>query len=414
MTPEPQITGAVSDLGPATILRVARDRTPIALTDELLARLDGVRVRMLAALENGPPVYGVSTALGALSETRLNIATQAGHQQSLLLARAAGGPPWLDRVETRAALAVRLQAFLNGDSGVSGDLCRQIVALLDADILPAVPRHGHGTAGEIIALAHLAAPLTGQGQVLVAAGDAVPAGPALAAAGIAPYQLGAKEGIALIEGIPVATALAVLLADDARSALRRAEVVLAVELALTRASRDTLHPALARGDDVLARTTAELLRLAGPEASPRALQPPVSFRVSPRVLAHLDRTLSQLELAVQRVLDGVTDSPAFIDGQFFGTSGFAGYDLAAHLHQLTVAVIGAAEVGSARLHRLMDPKVTGLPAQLSPEPGPHTGLSPVHKRAVGVVHTMRRLGIPSTIGTLETSAGQEDVQSFAL
>jgi histidine ammonia-lyase len=165
---------------------------------------------------------------------------------------------------------------------------------------------------------------------------------------------------------------------------------------------------------VLARTTAELLRLAGPEASPRALQPPVSFRVSARVLAHVDRTLGQLDLAVQRVLDGVTDSPAFIEGRFLGTSGFAGYDLSAHLHQVTVAVIAAAEVGSARLHRLMDPKVTGLPAQLSPEPGPHTGLSPVHKRAVGVVHAMRRLGIPSTIGTLETSAGQEDVQSFAL
>jgi histidine ammonia-lyase len=110
----------------------------------------------------------------------------------------------------------------------------------------------------------------------------------------------------------------------------------------------------------------------------------------------------------------VTDSPAFLDGQFVGSAGFYGYDLAVHLHALTVALTGVAELGAARLHRLMDPAVTGLNAQLSAEPGPQTGLSPVHKRAVGVAHELRRQAIPSVIGPVETSGGQEDAQAFSL
>ena len=110
----------------------------------------------------------------------------------------------------------------------------------------------------------------------------------------------------------------------------------------------------------------------------------------------------------------MTDSPAFLDRQFVGSAGFYGYDLSVHLHAVTVALIGVAELGATRLHRLMDPAVTGLNAQLSAEPGPQTGLSPVHKRAVGVAHELRRQAIPAFIGPVETSRGQEDAQAFSL
>jgi histidine ammonia-lyase len=110
----------------------------------------------------------------------------------------------------------------------------------------------------------------------------------------------------------------------------------------------------------------------------------------------------------------VTDSPAFLDGQFVGSAGFYGYDLAVHLHGMTVALIGVAELCTARLHRLMDPAVTGLNAQLSAEPGPQAGLTAVHKRAVGVAHELRRQAVPAVIGPVETSGGQEDTQSFSL
>jgi histidine ammonia-lyase len=117
--------------------------------------------------------------------------------------------------------------------------------------------------------------------------------------------------------------------------------------------------------------------------------------------------------AVGRALAGVTDSPAFLDGHFVGTGGFDGIDLAAACDHVTAVLAHACEVSAARTHRLLDPRVTGLTAQLAPRPGPDAGLVTVHKRAAGEVHALRRLAVPSAVGAIETSNGQEDVQSFA-
>jgi histidine ammonia-lyase len=144
------------------------------------------------------------------------------------------------------------------------------------------------------------------------------------------------------------------------------------------------------------------------------LQAPVSFRVAGPVLAAVARAAQNLEEAAGRALAGVTDSPAFLDGAFTGTAGFHGIDLALGGAHLAAAVSHAAEVSAARLHRLMDPRVTGLAAQLAARPGPEAGLVAVHKRVAGEVHALRRLaGSPAAAATIETSGGQEDVQSFA-
>jgi histidine ammonia-lyase len=358
-------------LDPCAVLAVARGELVLELADDLIGRLDGQHARMLAALDAGDPVYGVTTGMGALSEVGLDQAARARHSEALLTARAAGGPPWLSPAETRAVLAVRLRTFLNGDAAVSAKLCGRLAESIARGVLPAIPRRSTGAAGEIVGLAHLGAALTGAGDVLAPGPGAGtrPAGQALAEAGLLPLRLGPKEGVALIEGVPMTTALAVLAAGGAREVLRHALTVLAAEFAITGAARDVLDARLARGDDALARVTGRLRDLAGPVSRPHALQPPVSFRASPQVLAHLSRAIDALDAATGRALGGVTDSPAFLDGQFVGSAGFYGYDLAVHLHALTVALIGVAELGTARLHRLMNPAVTGLNAQLSAEPG---------------------------------------------
>jgi histidine ammonia-lyase len=151
----------------------------------------------------------------------------------------------------------------------------------------------------------------------------------------------------------------------------------------------------------------------GPPEPARMLQAPVSFRVAGPVTATLIRATAALDGAVERALAGVTDSPAFLDGHFVGTGGFDGIDLAAACDHVTAVLAHAAEVSAARTHRLLDPRVTGLAAQLAPRPGPDAGLVAVHKRAAGEVHALRRLAVPSAVGTIETSNGQEDVQSFA-
>lgn len=381
---------------------------PIELSPALLDRLRTTRYAVLAALSAGDPVYGVNTGMGAMSKRRLTEEEQRVHQRNLLLARAAGGPPWLPVDEARAVMVARLRTFLTGDAGVSAELCLRLVALLNSGVVPAIPVGGAGSAGEIIPLAHAFGPLVGIGSVVE------PDGTVKSAEGVLPaFELGPKEGISLLAGIPGATGRAWLQAGHARRLVERLRFVAAGSVVVIGANRDPYDPLGGRGDELLTTELERLGQLMGPEEQPRSLQAPVSFRVVGQVVSHLDRTVGRLEEAVERALTGVTDSPAFLDGEFVGTAGFHGIDLAAHCDQLVAALTHAAEVSTARIHRLLDPAVTGLPAQLAHEPGPQAGLVTVHKRAVATCHYLRRLALPSAIGALETSNGQEDVQSFS-
>jgi len=363
-------------------------------------------------LRAGAPVYGVNTGMGALSGVRLTGAQQREHQRNLLLARATGGPPWLDEADARALIAVRLRTFLSGDAGVSAALCRRLTEVLDAGLVPAVPRGGVGCAGEIVPLAHAFGPLCGIGRVLAAGGGTRPAAGALREHGLPEFRLGPREGHALLAGVPGATALGLMRLADARSLGTRMEAAAALSIVAASASRDPYRAECGRGDPLLARVLGRLRAAAGEPAGPAALQAPVSFRVAGPVLAQVLRAGNGLAGAIGRALSGVTDSPAFLGGAFVGTAGFHGLDLAAHCDQLTAALAHAAEVSAARIHRLLDTRVTGLPPQLAARPGPDTGLITVHKRAAGEVHALRRLALPSAVGLIETSGGQEDVQSF--
>jgi histidine ammonia-lyase len=151
-------------------------------------------------------------------------------------------------------------------------------------------------------------------------------------------------------------------------------------------------------------------RGAGP-ATP--LQAPVSFRVAPQTLAHLRRTLGRLDTDVRRALVAVTDSPAVVGGRVVAGGGFHAVGLAAGMDAAAVALVQAAELAGQRLHRLLDGRFSGLPDQLSPDPGPVTGLVVVHKWAVGALHEARRLAAPASVGQAETSLGQKDAASFA-
>ena len=404
------IFGGDADLG--LIRSVAAGRA-VGIDPERLAAVRRQRAEAVAALADGRLVYGVNTGMGALSSVRLTEQQQRSHQRNLLLARATGGPPWLEVPEARAVLAVRLLTFLSGDAAVSAELCQRLADLLNRRVVPAVPRAGAGAAGEIIQLAHAFGPVAGIGRVLRPDGATVPAGQALREQGLTEFTLGPKEGIALIEGVPGATALCALRLGEAAALTSLMERSAALSIAAVRASRDPYRASCARGDDLLAAVLGRLRAAAGDEPSPRSLQAPISFRAAGPVLTQLLRAAGLLEAAVRRALAGVTDSPAYLDGQFTGTAGFHGIDLAAHCDQLTAAFCHAAEVAAARVHRLLDPAVTGLPAQLAREPGPQAGLSPVHKRAAGEVHAMRRLATATPVGLIETSGGQEDVQSFA-
>jgi histidine ammonia-lyase len=409
----PALTITEAGVPDLELICAVADGRAVSIGSGLLEMVQQRCAEARAALADGRTVYGVNTGMGALSGVRLTEQQQLSHQRNLLLARATGGPPWLDRSEVRAVIAVRLLTFLSGDAAVSAGLCQRLAEFLDSGIVPAVPRSGMGAAGEIIQLAHAFGPLAGIGQVLGPGEAILPACRALRERNMGEFSLGPKEGIALIEGVPGTTGLCVLRLREAARLTSLMEASAALSIVAAGAPRDPYSAVCARGDDILAAVLGRLRAAVGDEPSPRTLQAPISFRVAGPVLAHVDRASALLKAAIHRALTAVTDSPAYLDGRFIGTAGFHGIDLAAHCDQLTAAFCHTAEVATARIHRLMDPAVTGLPAQLAREPGPDAGMSPVHKRAAGEVHAMRCLAAATPVGLIETSGGQEDVQSFA-
>jgi histidine ammonia-lyase len=355
---------------------------------------------VLDALDGSGPVYGVTTGMGAMAGISLDARARAKHQANLVVGRAVGSAPWLPENASRAVLAVRLRTFLHPEAGVSVELCDRLLELLDARIHPQIPWRGNGSAGEIIPLAHAGAVVLGGSGTLD--GRALP-----------PFAFGTKEGVAFLEGVPVATALGTLHTAEAELLLGQAELVLAASSEVLRASHDPARAGVARGDDVLAGVLRRL-RSRRPAGDVHGLQAPLSVRVGAAACALVHRRTTALAASVDRALTGVTDSPAFLDGRFTGTAGFAGTELAADSDALTAALVHLADTGAARTHRMLDTRQTGLPPQLSPEPGAQAGLVAVHKRAVGVVHRLRRFALPAALGAVETSLGQEDVQSFAL
>jgi histidine ammonia-lyase len=415
--------------GPADLTReavesVAWGGEALALAPAALERVAAGQAELAALLAGGARVYGVNTGMGWLASVDLDPAAQESHQRSLLLGRAVGGPPWLEAAEARALLVTRLGNLISGHAGVGPELCRFLVDRVNDGFVPAVPRGGAGCAGEVIPLAHAFQTLAGDGVVLRPDGPVQDAEAALAERGALPHRLQAKEGIALLAGSPAATALAL-------ARLRSAERLAAQLLASAAAAIDALaapadpyDEAIGRlaGDPLLEEVLAELRRAAGDRegegAGPRGggapgLQAPVSFRVIPQVLAQLRRTLGRLDEDVRRALVAVTDSPAVVGGRVVAGGGFHAVGLAAGMDAAALALVQAAELAGQRLHRLLDGRFSGLPDQLSPDPGPVTGLVVVHKRAVGALHEARRLAVPASVGQAETSLGQEDAASFA-
>ena len=264
--------------------RIARDGEAVGIAPALLAAVDDRRARMLAHLAGGGDTYGVTTGVGYLSRVPLEPEQQVAFQRSLLR-RGAGHGPALPREVVRGTLLLRLTGFLSGHAGVSADLCRTLAARLNDDWIPWVPARGTASAGEVIALSHLFGTLVGEGQVLVA-GERADAGAELAARRLEPYVPLVKEGIALVNGAPLAPALAAWLGERVRALLAHATLAGALTLTLAGASARPYARRIGRmkGDPGQMRVHDELTRLLdGAGRLDVVAQGPVSFRVLPQV-----------------------------------------------------------------------------------------------------------------------------------
>ncbi|WP_396287224.1 aromatic amino acid lyase [Amycolatopsis sp. PS_44_ISF1] len=384
----------------------------IELDPGLLASVRANRAAMLAALDAAEgPVYGVNTGMGRLAGVRLSAAQQAEHQRNLLVGRAVGGPPWLSPELTRALLLTRLHSFLRPEPAVSAELVSFLADRLNDGFTPAVPKGGLGSAGEIIPLAHAFQTFLGLGSVLED-GAVVPAAEALRRRGVEPFELGPKEGASLIQGSPLAEAYAWTTSGSVHRMVDLQTLCAAIAVDVLGAPREVYGYRVPNPHTTAVLTDVQRLTR-GAAVRPGLVQAPVSVRVGPRVIGFLDQVNAELKATLGESWATPGDSPSFVDGAFVPTTGYHAADLGLRMDAVKAALVHVGEIAVQRTHRLLDPQFSGLPAQLAVDPGPQAGLTPLHKRAVGELHSLRRLAAPATVGSLDTSAGQEDVQAFA-
>ena len=413
---EPLVIRTADDLDLEAMEQVALSGRRLAPIDSaLLEKVDVIHRRLLARL-GSQPVYGVNTGTGYLQDIRLSESEQQGHQRNLLLARAVGGEPYLDRGEARALFTARLAGFLRGHAGVTPQLCTFIVDRLNDDFVPAIPRTMIGCAGEVIPLSHAFQTFIGVGSVISESGATQDAALALAQRQVAPYQIAAKEGIALLAGAPGTLGLAIVRRRESKILARQLLVVWACAVDALHAPPSAYSSAVGQlaNDPLMGQVLRDLrILVAGSRQDSERVQAPVSFRVVPQVLTHVERSVGRLEEDVRRALGASDDSPAFVGDEFVTSGNFHAIGLAAAMDATSLAFIQGAELATQHIHRLLDHRFSGLPDQLTTRPGPQTGLTVVHKRAVGAAGELRRLAIPASVGLVDTSLGQEDAMTFA-
>jgi histidine ammonia-lyase len=323
----------------------------------------------------------------------------------------------------RAMMMIRAKTLAMGYSGVRLELVEALVDMLNSGLVPAVPEHGSlGASGDLAPLAHVGACLCGEGWALED-GKAVPAGEALRRAGLKAAKLEAKEGLSLINGTDGMLGMLILALDDLRMLLDTADLTtaMAVEalLGTDRVFAEELHSLRPHpGQAASARNIRRLLEgspiVASHQFSGHLVQDAYSLRCTPQVYGAARDTLDFAAQVARRELASTTDNPVVLpDGRVESGGNFHGEPLAFALDFLTIAAAEVGAITERRIDRLLDPsRSQGLPPFLAPRAGTNSGFMIAHYTAASLTEENRRLAAPASVGSLPTSAMQEDHNSM--
>jgi histidine ammonia-lyase len=398
---------------------------PVALGDGARGRIRASRDVIERAVAEGATVYGVTTGFGALADTRIDPSQAATLQRGIVTSHATAVGPDLSRAEARAMLALRAHVLALGHSGVRVEVVERMVEMLNHDLIPAVPEQGSlGASGDLAPLACLALPLLGLGRLLTDDG-AEPAAGALSRAGLDPLELGAKEGLALVNGTQGMLAVGVMALARAERLLRTADVVAAmtIEASLgTDAAFDERLHAL-RPHPGQAASAANLRRLLRDSAireshrdSPHLVQDAYSLRCTPQVHGASRDTAAHVARVLGIEVNAVSDNPiVWDDGDVRSGGNFHGMPVAVALDALALSLVSLASISDRRLYRLLDAtRSNGLPPFLVPESGLNSGFMLVQYTAASLVSECKTLAHPASVDSIPSSAGQEDHVSMGM
>ncbi|MGG5809569.1 histidine ammonia-lyase [Falsiroseomonas sp. CW058] len=412
--------------GAATLaqLRAVMGGAPLPLDPAWRAATQASADALSARLATGAALYGVNTGFGKLASTRIGADRLAQLQLNLLRSHAAGTGPFLPAPVVRLILALKAMSLARGASGVRPAVVDALLALLAHDVLPAIPAKGSvGASGDLAPLAHMSLVLIGEGEAF--RGDAVLDGTqALVAAGIPPLTLGPKEGLALLNGTQVSTALALAGLFAARDLLRTALVAGAMSVDAARGSDtpfDARIHALRGQPGQIACAAALRALLAGSAIrdshrvdDPR-VQDPYSLRCQPQVAGACLDLLDHAAAVLLREANAVTDNPLVTEeGDVLSGGNFHAEPVAFAADAIALALAELGAISERRLALLTDPALnSGLPAFLVADSGVNSGFMIAQVTAAALVAENRALAVPRSVDSLPTSANQEDHVSMA-
>jgi histidine ammonia-lyase len=399
---------------------VARAQCPVVVGAEAVAALERSYAVARALISGNRAVYGLSTGFGALADRYIEPEQRAALQIGLIRSHAATVGEEVEPETVRAMMLLRAATLAKGYSGIRVELVHGLVALLNHGITPVIREHGSlGCSGDLAPLAHIGLALTGEGEVTDHDGRHRPTAAALAAAGISPIVLEAKEGLALTNGTDGMLGLLSLACVDLARLLRTAEVAAAMSVEGLLGTDQAFLPELSalRPHPGQAASAANMLRvLAGSDvmASHRLadtrVQDAYSLRCAPQVIGAGRDTLEHARLVVDRELASAIDNPVVLpDGRVASCGNFHGAPLGYVADFLAIAVADLAAIAERRIDRHLDPaRSHGLPAFLAADPGVDSGLMLAQYTAAALVADCRRLATPASTDSIPTSAMQED------
>ena len=395
----------------------------ISLPEPAWERVRNSHQYLQAVVQRGAPAYGINTGFGKLAKTQVDVADLSTLQRNLIRSHAAGvGEPIEPRI-VRLAMILKLLSLARGYSGVRPKIIEHFIRMLSEDILPVIPEKGSvGASGDLAPLAHLSLPLIGEGEVFFK-GDRVPAAQALQAAGLSPLTLEAKEGIALLNGTQISTALAVDGLFAAEQNLASAIVVGAITVDAALGSYAPFDARIheARGQSGQGRVAGLYRRLLDDSELNRShancdrVQDPYCLRCQPQVLG---ACLDQLDHGAQILLretNAVTDNPLLCPdtGEVLSGGNFHAEPVAMVADNIALAIAETGSLSERRIAMLIDSSISELPPFLTPKAGLESGFMVAHVTAAALASENKSLAHPASVDSLPTSANQEDHVSMA-
>ncbi len=395
----------------------------VRLGDNARRRIAESRELVDDILASGETVYGVNTGFGRLAGVRVGREELGLLQENLVRSHSVGVGDDLDDSTVRLVMLLKIIALAEGYSGVTVELVEALVTLVNHQIYPRIPAQGSvGASGDLAPLAHMAAVLIGEGEARVG-GRLMPASTALAEAGILPLALGPKEGLALLNGTQVSTALALTAVFRTENALAAALVAGALSADAMQGS-DTpfdrrIHSARGHGGQIAAASVLRDL-MSGSEirASHIAcdrVQDPYSVRCQPQVVGACLGVLNHVCQVLETEANAVTDNPlVFADSRAVLSGGnFHAEPVAFAADYLALAIAEVGSISERRTALLIDPQMSSLPAVLVEDSGLNSGFMILQVTAAALASELKSLAHPASVDSLPTSLNQEDHVSMA-